>query len=163
MVDSKAIADSQLVLSQFMQPEHANNLGNVHGGWIMKLIDEAGGLCATRHARRPAVTVAVDSLRFLSPVHVGDLVTFTARLTYVGRTSMEVEVHVEAEDILSGVKTHTNDAFLVFVALDGDGRPTEVPGLRLETEEERRRWEQGRQRQADRLARARRTEEGGAA
>jgi uncharacterized protein (TIGR00369 family) len=143
-----------VVLTQYMQPEHANNLGNVHGGWLMKLIDEAGGLCAMRHARRPAVTVAVDSLRFLSPVHVGNLVTFTARLTFVGRTSMEVEVHVEAENILTGDKTHTNDAFLVFVALDQAGRPSEVPGLLLETDEERQRWAQGQQRQADRLARA---------
>ncbi len=143
-----------VVLTQYMQPEHANNLGNVHGGWLMKLIDEAGGLCAMRHARRPAVTVAVDSLRFLSPVHVGNLVTFTAHLTFVGRTSMEVEVHVEAENILTGDKTHTNDAFLVFVALDQAGRPSEVPGLLLESDEEQRRWTQGQQRQADRLARA---------
>lgn len=154
-MDKKRIADSQVVLGQFMQPEHANSLGNVHGGWIMKLIDEAGGLCAIRHARRPAVTVAVDSLRFLSPVHVGDLVTFTARLTYVGRTSMEIEVHVEAEDILTGTKTHTNDAFLVFVSLDREGRPVEVPGLVIETADEQQRWDLGRQRQADRLARAR--------
>ena len=139
-----------------MQPEHANNLGNVHGGWIMKLIDEAGGLCATRHARRPAVTVAVDSLRFLSPVHVGDLVTFTAHLNWVGRTSMEVEVNVEAEHLLTGQKTHTNSAYLVYVALDQEGHPVEVPGLILETEEERRRWMQGAQRQADRLSRAKR-------
>lgn len=155
-MDAKTIANSQVVLSQFMQPEHANNLGNVHGGWIMKLIDETAGLCAMRHARRPAVTVAVDSLRFLSPVHVGDLVTFTARLAYVGRTSMEVEVHVEAEDLLSGVKTHTNDAFLVFVALDSEGRPAEVPPLRLETDDDRRRWEQGKRRQTERLARTHR-------
>src|SRR5512141_2067546 len=133
-VESKHISDSRVVLSQVMQPEHANIMGNVHGGWLMKLIDEAGGLCAMRHARRPTVTVAVDSLRFLSPVHVGDLVTFTAQLTYVGRTSMEIEVHVEAEDILTGNKTHTNDAFMVFVALDDAGRPAEVPGLLLESE-----------------------------
>ncbi|HSD83328.1 MAG TPA: acyl-CoA thioesterase, partial [Anaerolineae bacterium] len=73
--NSKHTSDSQVILSQFMQPEHANIRGNVHGGVVMKLIDEAGGLCATRHARCPAVTVAVDSLRFLSPVHVGDFVT----------------------------------------------------------------------------------------
>ncbi len=139
-----------------MQPEHANALGNVHGGVIMKLIDEAGGLCATRHARRPAVTVAVDSLRFLSPVHVGDYVTFTAHLNWTGRTSMEAEVNVEAENLLTGEKTHTNSAYLVFVALGQDGHPVEVPGLILETEEERRRWLQGAQRQADRLSRAQR-------
>ncbi len=156
-MEGKRVAESMVVLTQFMQPEHANNLGNVHGGWVMKLIDEAGGLCAMRHARRPAVTVAVDSLRFLSPVHVGNLVTFTARLTFVGRTSMEVEVHVEAEDILTGNKTHTNDAFLVFVALDQAGRPSAVPGLLIETDDERQRWANGQQRQADRLARSKRS------
>jgi uncharacterized protein (TIGR00369 family) len=155
-VDSKHISDSQVTLAQFMQPEHANALGNVHGGWIMKLIDEAGGLCATRHARRPAVTVAVDSLRFLSPVHVGDLVTFTAHLTWIGHTSMEAEVNVEAENLYTGQKTHTHSAYLVYVALDQDGHPIEVPGLILETEDERRRWVQGAQRQTDRLARAKR-------
>ena len=155
-MEGKRVADSVVVLSQFMQPEHANNLGNVHGGWLMKLIDEAGGLCATRHARRPAVTLAVDSLRFLSPVHVGDLVTFTARLNYVGRTSMEAEVHVEAENILSGQRSHTNSAYLVYVALDEAGHPIQAPRLILETDEEKMRWEQGQQRQAERLARAER-------
>ena len=135
-----------------MLPEHANNLGNVHGGWLMKLVDEAGGLCATRHARRPSVTVAVDSLTFLSPVHVGDLVTFSAHLTYVGRSSMEAEVHVEAENILTGERTHTNSAYLVYVALGDDNRPVEVPPLILETDEERRRFERARERQAQRLA-----------
>ncbi len=155
-MESKHVADSLVTLAQFMQPEHANNLGNVHGGVIMKLIDEAGGLCATRHARQPAVTIAVDSLRFLSPVHVGDLVTFTAHHNWTGRTSMEVEVNVEAENLLTGQKTHTNSAFLVFVALGADGKPVSVPGLILETEAERRRWMQGAQRQTDRLSRARR-------
>ena len=155
-MESKHISDSQVVLGQFMQPEHANTLGNVHGGVLMKFIDEAGGLCATRHARRPAVTVAVDSLRFLSPVHVGNFVTFTAHLNWVGRTSMEVEVNVEAEDLMTGQKTHTNSAYLVFVALSQEERPVEVAGLVLETDEERRRWMQGAQRQADRLARNRR-------
>jgi acyl-CoA hydrolase len=155
----RRVAESTLTLSQFMLPEHANNLGNVHGGWLMKLIDEAGGLCATRHARRPAVTVAVDSLRFLSPVHVGDLVTFTACLNYVGRTSMEVEVHVEAENILTGERTHTNSAYLVYVALDEAGKPIEVPRLILETAEERQRWEQAKLRQAERLARAQREDQ----
>jgi len=152
-MESKHISDSQVVLGQFMQPEHANTLGDVHGGVLMKFIDEAGGLCATRHARRPAVTVAVDSLRFLSPVHVGNFVTFTAHLNWVGRTSMEVEVNVEAEDLLTGQKTHTNSAYLVFVALSQEERPVEVPSLILEDEDERRRWMQGAQRQTDRLAR----------
>ena len=150
-MEGKRSSESAVVLSQFMQPEHANTLGNVHGGWLMKLIDEAGGLCATRHARRPAVTVAVDSLTFLSPVHVGDLVTFSARLTYTGCTSMEVEVNVEAENILTGAKTLTNSAYLVYVALGDANRPTEVPPLILDTDEERARYELARQRQAERL------------
>ena len=152
-MDGKRVSDSTAVLAQFMLPEHANNLGNVHGGWLMKLIDEAGGLCATRHARLPSVTVAVDSLTFLSPVHVGDLVTFSARLTYAGRTSMEVEVHVEAENVLTGERTHTNSAYLVYVALGNDYRPAPVPPLILETGEERERFERARQRQVERLAR----------
>ena len=155
-MENKHISDSRVVLSQLMQPDQANVMGNVHGGWLMKLMDEAGGLCAMRHARRPTVTVSVDSLRFLSPVHVGELVTFTAHLTYIGRTSMEVDVHVEAEDILTGHHTHTNDAYLVFVALDDHGKPIEVPRVILETDEERLTWERGRQRQADRLARTQR-------
>jgi acyl-CoA hydrolase len=119
----------------------------------MKLIDEAGGLCAARHARRPTVTVAVDSMTFLEPVHIGDLVTFNAHLTYVGRTSMEVEVCVEAEEIRTGKRRLTNTAYAVYVALGDDGRPVEAPPLIVETEEQRSLWEQGKRRQAERLTR----------
>jgi len=152
-MNGKRVSDSQVTLSQVMNPEHVNVLGNVHGGVVMKLIDEAGGLCAARHARRPTVTVAVDSLEFLTPVHIGDLVTFDAQMTHVGRTSMEVQVCVEAEEILTGTRRLTNVAHVVYVALGNDGRPTEAPPLILETDDERRRWEQARQRRAERLAR----------
>jgi len=152
-MEGKRISDSLVTLSQVMNPEHVNVMGNVHGGVVMKLIDEAGGLCAARHARRPTVTVAVDSLEFLTPVHIGDLVTFDAHLTFVGRTSMEVEVCVEAEEILTGDRRLTNVAYVVYVALGNDGRPTEAPPLILETDDERRRWEQARQRRSERLAR----------
>jgi uncharacterized protein (TIGR00369 family) len=152
-MEGKRIGDSLVTLSQVMNPEHVNVMGNVHGGVVMKLIDEAGGLCAARHARRPTVTVAVDSLEFLTPVHIGDLVTFDAHLTFVGRTSMEVEVCVEAEEILTGNRRLTNVAYVVYVALGNDGRPTEAPPLILETDDERRRWEQARQRRSERLAR----------
>ena len=151
-MEGKRVSDSSVVLAHFMQPEHANVMGSVHGGWLMKWMDEAGGLCATRHARRPSVTVAVDSLTFVSPVHVGDLVMMTAQLTYVGRTSMEVEVRVEAENILTGERTHTNSATIVYVALGADNRPAEVPRLILETDEERERFERARLRQAERLS-----------
>jgi acyl-CoA hydrolase len=97
--------------------------------------------------------VAVDSLTFLEPIHIGELVTFDAHLTFVGRTSMEVEVCVEAEEILTGKRRLTNRAYMVYVALGDDGRPMQVPPLILETEDERQRWEQAGQRQTERLAR----------
>jgi uncharacterized protein (TIGR00369 family) len=142
-----------------MMPGDANPLGNVHGGIIMKLVDEAGGIAASRHSRRNTVTVAVDSMSFLKPIYVGTLVTFEARLTYVGHTSMEVEVRVEAENLLTGEKTHTNTAYLVYVALDEHGRPTPVPPLILETEEERQMAEEAKERQRLRLERAKRMAE----
>ena len=151
----KRISDSQVTISQVMLPTDANAHGNVHGGMIMKLADDAGAIVATRHSRSIVVTVAVDSITFLSPIYVGNLVTFTAALSYVGRTSMEVEVLVEAEDPLTGKKTHTNTAYLVYVALDKDGQPKEVPPLIPETDEERKRIGKGKKRQLARLSRQR--------
>lgn len=152
-VPGQRVTDSTVTLSQLMNPEHANSLGNVHGGVLLKLCDECGGIVAARHARRPAVTVAIDSMHFHEPVRVGQFVTFRGRITYVGRTSMEVEVIVEAEDLLTGAITHTNSAYFIYVALDASFRPTPVPRLQLESEAERRRFEAGRQRQRARLAR----------
>jgi acyl-CoA hydrolase len=151
----KHIRDSQATINQLMSLTDANVYGNVHGGVVMKMADDAGAIVATRHSRSIVVTVAVDSLTFLSPIYVGNLVTFTAALSYVGRTSMEVEVLVEAEDPLTGEKTHTNTAYLVYVALDEDGRPSEVPPLIPETDEERERMAKGEKRQAARLSRRR--------
>jgi uncharacterized protein (TIGR00369 family) len=151
----KCIRDSQVTISQVMLPTDANVYGNVHGGIVMKLADDAGAIVATRHSRSIVVTVAVDSITFLSPIYVGNLVTLTAALSYVGRTSMEVEVLVEAEDPLTGEKTHTNNAYLVYVALDEDGRPSEVPPLILESDEERERVARGEKRQRARLSRQR--------
>lgn len=150
---AKRVTDSAVTLGQLMNPEHANSLGNVHGGVLLKLCDECGGIVATRHARRPGVTVAIDSMHFHEPVRVGQFVTFRGRITYVGRTSMEVEVTVEAEDLLTGAITHTNSAYFIYVALDTDFRPTPVPRLQLESEAERRRFAEGNIRQAHRLAR----------
>lgn len=153
-VISKTVAESAVSLGQFMNPEHANSLGNVHGGHILKLCDECGGIVAARHARRPSVTVAIDSMTFHEPVRVGQLLMLQGRITYVGRTSMEVEVRVEAENLLTGEHTHTNSAYFIYVALDEQGQPTEVPRLDLVNEDERRRYEEGRQRQEHRLRRA---------
>jgi len=151
MPTAKRVKDSEIIIHHFMMPEHANPLGNVHGGIIMKLVDEVGGICAMRHPQRPAVTIAMDSMTFHSPVHVGDLVTFHASLNYVGKTSMEVGVKVVAENLITREQTHTNSAYLVYVALDDSGKPTPVPELILETDEDKRRWEEAKQRQAHRL------------
>ncbi len=153
MKTEKHIKDSEIVLNYFMMPEHANPLGNVHGGIIMKMVDEAGGICAMRHAQHPAVTIAMDSMTFYSPVHVGDLVMLKASLNYVGNTSMEVGVKVVAENPITGECTHTNSAYLVYVALGEDGKPTRVPKLILDSDEEKRRWQEAEARQNHRLER----------
>jgi acyl-CoA hydrolase len=147
----KTVSASRISIAQLMQPEHANNLGNVHGGWIMKLVDEAGALAGMRHAQRRVVTVAIDSMVFRLPIRLGDLVLLTAELTNTGRTSMEVEIQVQAENPISGQRWHTNTAYAVYVALDDAGKPTPVPALLAETEEERRRQTEARERQARRL------------
>ncbi len=151
----KTVNASRVTLSQLMQPEHANTHGNVHGGWIMKLIDEAGALACMRHAQQRVVTVAVDTITFRHPIRIGDLVIITAEVSFVGRTSMEVEVRVEAENPITGECSETNAAYLVYVALDHNGRPIPVPPLIPETDAERQRMESGRARQGNRLARER--------
>ena len=143
---------SRISIAQLMQPEHANIIGHVHGGWIMKLVDEAGALACMRHAQKRVVTVAVDSMVFREPIKIGDLVTLNAEVTYTGRTSMEAEVQVIAENPITGERTHTNTAYLVYVALDDEGRPTTVPALIVETEEEKQRMEQAKKRQTHRIA-----------
>ena len=142
---------SRIQLAQMMQPEHANSQGNVHGGWIMKLVDEAGALASTRHAGHRTVTVAIDQMMFREPIHIGDLVLLNAEVTYAGHTSMEVEVDVMAEDPISGEQMHTNTAYLVYVAIDENGKPTRVPPLQAETAAEQARMEAARQRQHRRL------------
>jgi uncharacterized protein (TIGR00369 family) len=149
--ESKTVSASRITLSQLMHPEHANVLGNVHGGWVMKLVDEAGALACMRHAQRKVVTVAIDSMTFRQPIRIGDLVILNAEVSYVGRTSMEAEVHVIAENPITGERTYTNTAYLVYVALDDKGRPTTVPSLRAETEEEKHRMEKAQERQEHRL------------
>lgn len=147
----KTIRASRVTLSQLMHLEHANLLGNVHGGWVMKLADEAGALACMRHAQKKVVTVAIDSMTFRQPIKLGDLVILRAEVTYTGRTSMEATVEVHAENPVTGEQTHTNTAYLVYVALDDEGRPTSVPPLQAENEEEKRKMEQAKQRQERRL------------
>ena len=156
----KTVSASRVNLAMLMQPEYANMLGNVHGGWIMKLVDEAGALACMRHAQQRVVTVAVDRMIFREPIRIGDLVTLTAEVSYAGRTSMEAEVHVTAENPITGQCTHTNTAYVVYVALGEDGRPAVVPPLIAETDADRRRIEEAKTRQAYRLALSRPPEEG---
>jgi len=136
-----------------MLPEHANPFGQVHGGVVLRLVDETAAISAMRHARRACVTVAVDSVTFVSPVHVGQLLCCHAEVSAVGQTSLEVEVRVTAEDLTSGAVTHTNSAHLVYVALGADGRPAPVPRLRCETPAERERARAAEERRLARLAR----------
>ena len=150
-MEGKPISQSRVTLTQLMGPGDANTMGNVHGGHIMKVCDEAGGMAAIRHARRPVVTVTVDSMAFHSPVHIGNLLTVTAEVTWVGRTSMETRVVVTAENVLSGEVTHTNTAYFVYVALGDNGRPAPVPPLICETDEDKARFERAAARQAYRL------------
>lgn len=147
----KPISASRITISQLMHPEHANLLGNVHGGWIMKLVDEAGALSCMRHAQKKVVTVAIDSMTFRQPIKLGDLVILNSEVTYTGHTSMEVTVEVLAENPITGERTHTNTAYLVYVALDDEGCPTAVPPIKAETEEDKRKMEQAQQRQERRL------------
>lgn len=150
-------AASRITLAQLMGPPDANLHGNVHGGHIMKLMDEAGASAAMRHAGRPVVTVAVDQVLFLEPIHLGDLVTLQAQVTYVGRSSLETRLIVNAQNLLTGQQAHTNTAYFVYVALDEAGKPIAVPTLLIETDDERQEWQAAQERQAYRLGqRARR-------
>lgn len=150
--NGKPVSESHTTLSQLMQPEHANLLGNVHGGWIMKLVDEAGALACTRHARQRVVTVAIDQFLFKHPIRIGDLVILEAEVSYVGKTSMEAEINVHSENTITGERWHTNTAYLVYVALDETGIPVEVPRLIAETEEHETRMKEAELRQANRLS-----------
>jgi uncharacterized protein (TIGR00369 family) len=135
----KTVKETSIVMSQIMQPQDANPMGNVHGGIIVKLIDNTAGAVAFRHARSNAVTASMDKIDFHNPVFVGDLLILKASLNMVGKTSMEIGVRVEAENLITGEIRHTVSAYLTFVALDENGKPKKVPPLILETEEDIRR------------------------
>jgi uncharacterized protein (TIGR00369 family) len=149
---AKKVSLSSVVLAQIMLPADTNPAGNVHGGTIMKLIDNAAYVVASRHTGKNAVTASIDRMDFHSPVFLGNLVTLKAAMNRAGRTSMEVGVRVEAEDLRTGEIRHTASAYLTFVALDDDGRPTMVPGLIAESDEDRRRFAAANERYAIRKA-----------
>jgi acyl-CoA hydrolase len=137
-----------------MLPEDANPRGNIHGGTLMKLADSAGGVCASRHARQRVVTVVVDSMTFEQPVYVGNLLVLHASVTWTGRTSIETEVTIHAEDVMTGKVRHVSTAYFVYVATDEHGRPTPVTPFEVTTPEQRRRWKEAEARRALRLQRS---------
>ena len=151
-MEPRTVSDSRSILVHWMGPGDANAAGYVHGGTMMKLIDEVAGLAAVRHSRSRVVTAGVDRMAFVAPVHIGQLVTFNASVNAAWRTSMEVGVRVEAENPRTGEVTHTNSAYLTMVALDDDGHPSPVPALRPETDDERRRTGEAQLRRSNRLA-----------
>ena len=144
-MDAKTVEQSKVTIGNLMQPEHANPSGNVHGGEIMKLMDHAAGIVAARHARKNVVTARVDQLEFHQPVHIGNLVTCSGYLTFVGRSSMEVFLTVTVEDV-----TKNDDpkvaltAYFTMVAINKDGRPEPVPKLAIRTPEEQVLFDEGK-------------------
>jgi acyl-CoA hydrolase len=147
----RRVCDTHHETSQIMMPQHSNNLGHVFGGVILGMMDTTAAVSAIRHARQTCVTVSVDRVDFREPIHVGDLVIMKSSVNFVGRTSMEVGVRVETENLLTGVRRHTNSCYLTFVAVDRNGRPVAVPPLVAETEEEKRRYDAARERRQRRL------------
>lgn len=148
---SRKVRESQVETSDMMLPQDANVLGHVFGGVVLSLVDKTAAVAAFRHARLPVVTVSVDRVDFREPIRVGDLIVMKASVNYVGRTSMEVGVRIDAEDLLTGKRRHTNSCYLTFVAVDGNGRPVEAPEIVPETDEERRRFAAAQDRRRRRL------------
>ena len=149
---AKFVRDSAVNMVEVILPNDANPLGNILGGRVMHLIDMAGAIAAHRHSRRHVVTASMDALHFLSPIKVGHLILLKASVNHVARSSMEVGVKVLSENILTGEVRHTGTAYLTFVAIDENGKPTPVPRLKVETREERRRWREAVARRRVRLS-----------
>ncbi len=150
--DTRSPDESASEITEFMLPGDVNNLGHIFGGVLLSLIDRSAAVTAMRHARQPCVTVSINQVDFKEPIYAGELVMCSARVNYVGRTSMEIGVRVVTEHPITGHRRHTNDCFLTFVAIDENHRPSPVPGLELTTDEEKERFEDGRRRRENREA-----------
>ena len=148
---SRTVRETQHETSEIMMPQHANNLGHVFGGVILSMMDRTAAVAAIRHARGNCVTVSVDRVDFREPIHLGDLVIMRASVNFAGRSSMEIGVRVEAENLIDGVRRHTNSCYLTFVAVDRNGRPVAVPELTPETPDEVRRFQAASERRRRRL------------
>jgi len=149
--DPKAASASRVTMTEIVNPEDTNPHGNIFGGRVMALIDKAAAVVGLRHARHPIVTASVDSLVFHHPIRLGMIVVIEARLNAVFSSSMEVEVVVESEEILTGERRRTTTAYVTLVAVDGKGRPAGAPPLRLENDDDRRRFEEASRRRSNRL------------
>lgn len=152
MKKAKSISESETTLSEVMMPIHANHYGSVHGGTILKLVDEAAFVAATKHARKNIVMASIDHLVFKHPVNIGDMLNIRARLCYAGRSSMDIEVEVEAEKLKEGKTLKIGSAHLTMVALDERGRPTAVPKIIFKTAEEKSRSAEALARRKKRLS-----------
>ena len=151
-MEGKTVKESCFILTKIMTQQHTNPAGNVHGGIIAKLIDDACGVVSYRHARCNVVTASIDRIDFLGPVFVGDVLSIKASLNYVGKTSMEIGARVEAENLITGEVRHTATAYLTSVALDQQGNPKKIPSAIMETDEEIRRHREAEVRREKRLA-----------
>lgn len=136
----QTVAERELTMSLLMTPDMANFSGNVHGGVLLKLLDQVAYACASRYAGTYVVTLSVDKVLFKEPIHVGELVTFLASVNHVGRTSMEIGIRVEAENIQKRTKRHTNSSYFTMVAVNQEGKPTAVPPLCIETKLQQKRF-----------------------
>lgn len=153
---SKTPPASQIQLARLMFPEHANPAGNVHGGTIMKIIDNAALIAAARYTHRNCVTASVDKIDFITPVFVGNVVFASASINFTSRTSLEIGVRVEAECLVSGTRTHVASAYLTFVALDHNDKPIEISMFIPKTEEELRRFSEAKERRKIRISQRKR-------
>jgi len=158
-MNGRKVRESVSELSEFALPIYANPLGNLLGGRIMHLVDLAAATAAMRHARSPVVTAAVDSMTFIEPIRIGQLVTLRASVNRAFRSSMEIGVKVVVEDLQTGVVRHTNSCYVTFVGLSADGRPHEVPPVVPESDDEIRRYEQAGERREARLIQRKKTQE----
>ena len=150
-IPEKSPSESHAEVIVRMFPTDANPAGNVFGGEILKHIDMVAGIVAQRHSQSNAVTVCMDSVNFIKPVFVGNVLTLSARINYIHNSSMEIEVKVEAEDIITGIRTVTGTAFVTFVALDKNGKPIHVAKLALKTDEDRTKFDEGKIRMEKRI------------
>jgi len=151
-MEARTPARSESLVSELMMPHQVNNHGHVFGGVILSMVDRAAGVASMRHSGRPCVTVSIDKVDFKEPIFTGEVVTCKARVNFVGRTSIEIGVRVEAENLFSRNIRHTNSCYLTFVAIDANHRPVPVPPLELETKEDERRFRDGRKRREARIA-----------